>query len=89
MNQIEIFIDADGCPVKDEVYRVAQRHRCKVWVVANKRINTPANAPIEMKVVSGDRGSSRASSSSCSSRSAGPWPVPSGSRGRARSRRAC
>lgn len=54
MNQIEIYIDADGCPVKDEVYRVAQRHRYKVWVVANKRINIPANAPIEMKVVSGD-----------------------------------
>jgi len=51
---VEIFIDADGCPVKEEVYRVAGRHKLKVWVVANKRMNTPHQLNIEMRVVSGD-----------------------------------
>ena len=30
-----IYIDADGCPVKDEVYKVARRYALKVYVVAN------------------------------------------------------
>ena len=32
---IEIYVDADACPVKPEIYRVAERHRVKVFVVAN------------------------------------------------------
>jgi hypothetical protein len=32
---ITIYVDADACPVKAEVYRVAERHRLKVYVVAN------------------------------------------------------
>lgn len=52
--RFQIYIDADGCPVKDEVYRVAGRHRLKVWVVANKRMKTPHQQNIEMHVVSGD-----------------------------------
>jgi uncharacterized protein YaiI (UPF0178 family) len=32
---LEIYVDADGCPVKDEVYRVAGRYGLRVWVVAN------------------------------------------------------
>jgi uncharacterized protein YaiI (UPF0178 family) len=32
---IQIYIDADGCPVKDEVYRVAERYKLSVLVVAN------------------------------------------------------
>ena len=32
---IEIFIDADACPVKDEVYKVAARYGLKTWVVSN------------------------------------------------------
>ena len=38
---IEIFIDADACPVKDEVYKVAQRYGLKTWVVANAFMAVP------------------------------------------------
>jgi len=43
---ITIFIDADACPVKDEVYRVAERHRARgldltVAVVSNQPIAVP------------------------------------------------
>src|SRR3974390_263140 len=38
---MEIFIDADACPVKDEVYRVASRHRLRTHVVANAFIALP------------------------------------------------
>ncbi|HEY5106353.1 MAG TPA: YaiI/YqxD family protein [Caulobacteraceae bacterium] len=40
---IEIFIDADACPVKDEVYRVAARYGLKTHVVANAFIFVPAS----------------------------------------------
>jgi uncharacterized protein YaiI (UPF0178 family) len=48
---LDIYIDADGCPVKEEVYRVADRYQLKVFVVANKPINIPFDARIEMVVV--------------------------------------
>lgn len=48
-----IFIDADACAVKDEVYKVAARYDLKVWVVANQWINVPISTKIEMKVVDG------------------------------------
>jgi len=38
---LEIFIDADACPVKNEVYRVADRYRLHVTVVANTRMQIP------------------------------------------------
>ncbi|HZH50428.1 MAG TPA: YaiI/YqxD family protein, partial [Microvirga sp.] len=38
---IEIFVDADACPVKAEIYRVAGRHRVKVFVVANSFLTVP------------------------------------------------
>lgn len=50
---IQIYIDADGCPVKDEVFRASARYKIKVFVVANKYQNIPINSLIEMKVVSG------------------------------------
>lgn len=50
---IRLFIDADACPVKDEVYRVAGRYSLQTYVVANNRLNVPRNPRIEMKVVSG------------------------------------
>ncbi|MFH1708467.1 MAG: YaiI/YqxD family protein [Planctomycetota bacterium] len=43
-----IYIDADGCPVKDEVYRVAQRHGLKVFVVANAWMKVPPGGMVEM-----------------------------------------
>jgi uncharacterized protein YaiI (UPF0178 family) len=46
-----IFVDADGCPVKDEIYRVAERYKLKVVLVANKHIKYPASSLIEMQVV--------------------------------------
>jgi uncharacterized protein YaiI (UPF0178 family) len=51
--QIQIYIDADGCPVKDEVYKVAGRYKIQVFVVANKYLNVPISPLIEMNVVSG------------------------------------
>jgi hypothetical protein len=48
---IEIFIDADACPVKDEVYRVAQRYGLKVHVVANAFIQIPAHPKIARVMV--------------------------------------
>ena len=38
---LEIFVDADGCPVKDEVYRVADRYGLTVWMVANAWLRVP------------------------------------------------
>ncbi len=48
-----IFIDADGCPVKEEVYRVAGRHGLRVTVVSNSRMRVPEADWIESVVVSG------------------------------------
>jgi uncharacterized protein YaiI (UPF0178 family) len=49
---IIIYVDADACPVKAEVYKVAQRHGLKVLVVANSYIQTPRDPMIERIVVS-------------------------------------
>ncbi len=48
-----IYIDADGCPVKEEIYRVARRHGLAVQVVANSWMRTPVESLIELQVVSG------------------------------------
>jgi uncharacterized protein len=50
---IQIYIDADACPVKEETYKVAARYKIKTYVVANKYQNVPIDPLIEMKVVSG------------------------------------
>lgn len=44
---MEIFVDADACPVKEEIYRVARRYGLKVRVVANAFIALPAEPLIE------------------------------------------
>lgn len=49
---MEIFVDADSCPVKEEIYRVAQRHGMRVIVVANKAMNIPLSASVRMEIVS-------------------------------------
>lgn len=46
-----IFVDADACPVKDEVYRVADRHGLDVVVVANRFIATPRAPNVRLQVV--------------------------------------
>ena len=53
---IAIYVDADACPVKDEVYRVAERHLLKgtalhVYVVSNSPIAVPKHPDIERVVV--------------------------------------
>src|SRR3954470_22898012 len=48
---IAIYVDADACPVKPEVYRVAARHRVKVYVVANSFMQVPSDPLIERVVV--------------------------------------
>lgn len=48
---IEIFVDADGCPVKDEVYVVATRYGIRVALVANSRLSVPDGFGVEMVVV--------------------------------------
>jgi uncharacterized protein YaiI (UPF0178 family) len=49
---IEIYVDADACPVKAEIYRVAARHRVKVHVVANSFMAVPQDPLIERVIVS-------------------------------------
>jgi uncharacterized protein YaiI (UPF0178 family) len=49
--QLRIFVDADACPVKNEVYRVAARYSLTVLVVANSPIMVPRAPGIERVVV--------------------------------------
>jgi uncharacterized protein len=49
---IRIFVDADACPVKDEVYKVAWRRGVPVKVVSNSPIRVPEHELIERVVVS-------------------------------------
>jgi hypothetical protein len=49
--RLRIFVDADACPVKDEIYRVAARYKLKVYVVANSSILVPCAAGLERVVV--------------------------------------
>ena len=47
MNTTRIYVDADACPVKDEIYRVAARHGLPVSVVAGQFIRVPQDPLIE------------------------------------------
>jgi len=46
-----IYVDADACPVKEEVYKVARRLGLDVHVVANSFIRTPAEPRIRFVLV--------------------------------------
>jgi uncharacterized protein len=48
---LRILVDADACPVKDEIYRVAGRYGLRVFVVANSAILIPRAPGIERVVV--------------------------------------
>ena len=50
---MSIYLDADACPVKEEVYRVARRYEIRVYVVANSPLRVPQDALIELAVVKG------------------------------------
>jgi len=52
MNAVRILVDADACPVKDEIYKVAWRHEVPVAVVSNQRIRIPEHPLIERVIVS-------------------------------------
>ena len=50
---LRILVDADACPVKDEIYKVAWRRGVPVTIVSNSPIRTPAH-PLIDRVVVGD-----------------------------------
>jgi uncharacterized protein len=53
MSQIRILVDADACPVKDEIYRVAERRKVPVSVVSNSPFRVPVGPMVERVVVDG------------------------------------
>jgi uncharacterized protein YaiI (UPF0178 family) len=48
---LHIFVDADACPVKQEIYRVADRYKLSVTLVAGSRMRTPDDLRIILEVV--------------------------------------
>jgi uncharacterized protein YaiI (UPF0178 family) len=52
MSPIRILVDADACPVKDEIYKVAWRREVPVTVVSNQRIRVPDHPLIDRVLVS-------------------------------------
>jgi uncharacterized protein len=49
---LHIFVDADACPVKPEIYRVSGRYRLEVTLVANAWMRIPKEERISLEVVS-------------------------------------
>ncbi|MDO9418881.1 YaiI/YqxD family protein [Pararhizobium sp.] len=49
-----IYVDADACPVKPEVLRVAERHALKVIFVANSGLRPSRDPMVENVIVSAD-----------------------------------
>ena len=54
MVDLQILVDADACPVKDEIYRVAERHKVPVSVVSNSPFRVPQSPLVTRVVVSGN-----------------------------------
>lgn len=52
MSALRILVDADACPVKDEIYRVAFRRAVPVRVVSNARLRIPDHPLVDRVVVS-------------------------------------
>lgn len=50
---LQIYVDADACPVKEEVYRVAGRYGLSVTLVANSRMRIPHGQQVTLQVVAG------------------------------------
>ena len=48
-----ILVDADACPVKDEIYRVAERHGAHVRVVSNSPFRVPVSERVKRVVTDG------------------------------------
>ena len=53
MTQTRILVDADACPVKEEIYRVAERHKVPVSVVSNSPFRVPVGPLVDRVIVSG------------------------------------
>ncbi|GAA0272772.1 YaiI/YqxD family protein [Alteraurantiacibacter aestuarii] len=51
-SQLQILVDADACPVKEEIYRVALRHKVPVKVVSNSPFRIPESKWVQRVVVS-------------------------------------
>jgi len=49
---MRILVDADACPVKEEIYKVALRHAVPVTIVSNSPIRIPAHELLDRVVVS-------------------------------------
>lgn len=49
---VTIMVDADACPVKDEIYRVAARHGAHVRVVSNAAFRVPVSDRVQRVLVS-------------------------------------
>lgn len=49
---LSILVDADACPVKEEIYRTAFRHEVPVTIVSNSHLRVPAHPLIRRVVVS-------------------------------------
>ncbi len=49
---LRVLVDADACPVKDEVYKVAWRHEVPVAIVSNSHLRVPDHPLIERVTVS-------------------------------------
>jgi len=49
---VRILVDADACPVKDEIYRVAWRHDVPVTIVSNSHLRVPEHPLVSRVVVS-------------------------------------
>jgi uncharacterized protein YaiI (UPF0178 family) len=50
---LHIYVDADSCPVKSEVYRVAKRYELQVTLVANTWMRVPGEEWLSLEVVDG------------------------------------
>ena len=53
MEPIRILVDADACPVKEEIYRVAERYEAHVSVVSNSPFRVPVGSRVERILVPG------------------------------------
>ena len=47
----DIYVDADVCPVKKEVYRVATRYRSRVYLVSNQSLRVPEQPGLDVKLI--------------------------------------
>lgn len=51
---ISILVDSDACPVREEIYKVAERHQVEVVIVANSHMRIPSD-PLVSRVVVNDK----------------------------------